>query len=219
MYNQEVIKKTEEYVKSIQQGDSSGHDWWHSDRARKLALHIGRKENADLYVVELSALLHDIADYKLHGGDEEIGPKTARVWLEKSAVEESIISHVYQIIKDLPFPGAGESSRARTIEGKVVQDADWLDALGAIGIARALIFAGSSQRGLYNPEKKPELHKSFEEYKKNKTDAINHFYEKLLLVKDKLNTATAKKIAAKRHTIMEEYLKQFFIEWDGMDFA
>lgn len=213
----EIIAKTEDYVKSTLQGDSSGHDWWHIRRVRNLAMLIGREENADLFVVELSALLHDIADQKFCGGNEEIGPKTARAWLEKQDIAKEIISHVCDIIKDISFKGANVATLMQTLEGKVVQDADRLDALGAIGISRVFAYVGAKGSEIYNPDIPVKMHSSFAEYKQKST-AINHFYEKLLLLKDRMNTETAKKIAEKRHKVMEEYLKQFFLEWDGADY-
>ena len=218
MYDQEIIQKTEEYVKSVLQGDSSGHDWWHIYRVRNLARYICRAEKAELYIVELAALLHDIADWKFHGGDDSIGPKTARAWLEKQSAGEEVMSHICEIIKDISFKGAKVETPMQTLEGKVVQDADRLDALGAIGISRVFAYVGAKGSEIYNPDIPVKLHSSFDEYK-SKSTAINHFYEKLLLLKDRMNTETAKKIAEKRHKVMEEYLKQFFMEWDGMDFT
>ncbi len=217
MYDQEIIQKTEGYAKSVLQGESSGHDWWHICRVRNLAVHIGREEKADLYVVELTALLHDIADYKFHNGDESIGPKTARAWLEKQKAGEELILHVCEIIKDISFKGAKVETPMRTLEGKVVQDADRLDAIGAIGISRVFAYAGAKGNEIHNPDIPFKINSSFEQYKQKST-AINHFHEKLLLLKDRMNTETAKKIAEKRHKIIEEYLKHFLLEWDGIDY-
>lgn len=215
MYKKEVVEQTAEYVKTVLLGESSGHDWWHIYRVWNTAKLIGKKENADLYVVELSSLLHDIADWKFHGGDDSVGPKIARRWLENCSIEkEDTISHVCQIIKDLSFKGANVKSEMKTLEGKVVQDADRLDAIGAIGIARTFAYGGSKGREMYNQKIKPELHNSFEEYKSNKGTTINHFYEKLLLLKDLMNTETARQMAEERHKFMEEFLKQFYKEWD-----
>ena len=217
--NQEVIiNQTKEDVRKKLEGESSGHDWWHINRVWKNALYIGREEKADLYVVQLSALLHDIADWKFHDGDDSIGPKLAGEWLEKMQVDESITSHVCQIIKDISFKGAGVKSQIKTLEGMVVQDADRLDAIGAIGIARAFAYGGYKGREFYNPDIKPKRHESFEQYRNDKGTTINHFYEKLLLLKDLMNTKTAKKIAEGRHVYMEQYLARFFKEWNGEDY-
>ncbi|MBA3064551.1 HD domain-containing protein, partial [Candidatus Woesearchaeota archaeon] len=188
MNQNEIIKRTADYVKSKLDGEGSGHDWWHIYRVWKTAIEIGKKESADLFVVQLAALLHDIADWKFHSGDDSVGPKLAREWLEKLDVDENIISHVCKIIKQVSFKGAGVKSKIKTKEGMVVQDADRLDALGAIGIARAFAYCGHKGREIYNPDIKPEKHESFEQYKKSKGTTINHFYEKLLLLKDLMNT-------------------------------
>ena len=218
MTKKEIIKQTTEYVKSKLMGEGSGHDWWHVYRVWKNAVHIGKKENADLLVVELAALLHDISDWKFNDGNEDIGPKLARKWLEEMSLDEKIICHVCDIIKDASFHGAGVKRKMKSIEGKIVQDADRLDAIGAIGIGRAFAYGGKVGRPLHNPDKRPRIHKSFDEYKKfGNTSTINHFYEKLLLLKYKMNTATGKKIAKNRHKAMETFLKQFYKEWDGKD--
>ena len=217
MNKEEVIKRTADYIKSKLDGESSGHDWWHTYRVWKTAVNIGKKEDADLFVVQLAALLHDIADWKFHSGDDSIGPKLAREWLEKLDVDENIISHVCEIIKGVSFKGAGVKSKIKTNEGMVVQDADRLDALGSIGIARAFAYGGHKGREIYNPNIKPEKHESFEQYKNNKGTTINHFYEKLLLLKDLMNTPSARKIAEERHRFIEEYLDKFFKEWEGKD--
>ncbi|HCC23600.1 TPA: phosphohydrolase [Candidatus Falkowbacteria bacterium] len=215
MTKKQIIKKTAKHIKSKLTGEGSGHDWWHVYRVWKNALHIGKHESVDLFVVELAALLHDIADWKFNHGDDNVGPRKAREWLEKSAVDEKVISHVCQIIKDASFKGAGVSTKMKTIEGMVVQDADRLDAIGAIGIGRTFAYGGAKGREMYNPEIKPEKHASFEQYKKNQSHTINHFYEKLLLLKDLMNTKTAKRMARKRHKVMENFLAEFFQEWKG----
>lgn len=217
MNKEEIIKRTADYVKSRLDGEGSGHDWWHIYRVWKNALHIGKKECADLFVVQLAALLHDIADWKFHEGDDSIGPKLAGEWLEKLDVDENIISNVCEIIKGISFKGAGVKSKIKTKEGMVVQDADRLDAIGAIGIARAFAYGGHKGREIYNPNIKPEKHETFEQYKNNKGTTINHFYEKLLLLKDLMNTPSARKIAEERHSFMEQYLDRFFKEWEGKD--
>jgi uncharacterized protein len=217
MDKEQIIDKTAEYIKERFAGEGSGHDWWHVYRVWKNAIHIGKYEKVDLFVVELAALLHDVADWKFHDGNEDIGPQLAREWLEKLCVEENIISHVCQIIQDISFKGAGVATNMKTTEGMVVQDADRLDAMGAIGISRAFAYGGSKGREMYNPDVKPEKHDSFEQYKKSQGTSINHFYEKLLLLKDLMNTETAKKIAGKRHVVMEAFLHEFFREWEGED--
>lgn len=211
----EVITKTREYVKKELSGESSGHDWFHVERVWQNAIYIAKNENADLFVVQLAALLHDIADWKFHDGDETAGPKAAREWLEKLDVDKNIILHVCTIIKDMSFKGAGAITKMKTMEGMIVQDADRLDAMGAVGIARTFSYGGYKGREIYNPNIKPEKHNSFEQYKNSKGPTINHFYEKLLLLKDLMNTKTAKKLAEERHRFMEEFLKQFFKEWSG----
>jgi len=212
MEKEQVIKQTTEYVRQKLEGEGSGHDWWHISRVRNNAVKIGKSENSNLYVIELSALLHDIADWKFYNGDDSIGPKIAKEWLEKLNVENEIIAHVCDIIKNISFKGAGVKAKMQTIEGMVVQDADRLDAIGAIGIARTFAYGGYKSREIYNPNIKPALHQTFEEYKNNKGTTINHFYEKLLLIKDLMNTETGRKIAKKRHKFMKLYLKRFFNE-------
>lgn len=215
MSQQEVIDKTVEHVRKILEGEGSGHDWWHIYRVWKNAIHIGEKEGADLYVVQLAALLHDIADWKFHDGDDTVGPRVAREFLESLNVGEDIIAHVCDIIANLSFKGAGVKSEMKTPEGKVVQDADRLDALGAIGIARAFAYGGNKSRPLYIPDVKPVMHQTKEDYFKGDSHTVNHFYEKLLLLKDRLNTDAARQIAADRHTYMEKYLERFYSEWEG----
>ncbi len=215
MNKEEIIEKTAEFAKATLLGEGSGHDWWHVYRVWKNAQHIAKEEEVDSFVVELAALLHDIADYKNHGGDDNIGPRKAKEWLLSLNVDEEICDHVASIIKGASFKGANVSSAMNTKEGKVVQDADRLDAIGAIGIARTFAYGGNKSRQLYDPNSKPTMHNSFEEYKKNQSSTVNHFYEKLLLLKDLMNTETAKKIAEERHKYMEEYLDRFFKEWEG----
>jgi len=217
MDKNDVIKKTKDYVRDTLGGESSGHDWWHVYRVWKIAQHIGEKEHADMFIVETAALLHDIADYKLHGGDEEIGPRTAREWLESLQVSESEIEHICNIIRNLSFNGANVKTEMPTKEGMIVQDADRLDALGAIGVARTFAYGGHKGREMYDPNIKPVMHSSFEEYKKNNSPTINHFYEKLLLLKDLMNTDIAKQLATGRTKYMEEYLDKFYKEWEGKE--
>lgn len=216
MDKNKIIIQTTEYIKTKLMGEGSGHDWWHVYRVWKNAIHIGKQESVDLFVVELAALLHDVADWKFHDGNEEIGPQVAKEWLESLDVTEEVVAHVCQIIKDISFKGAGVATEMKTTEGMVVQDADRLDALGAIGIARTFAYGGSKNREMYNPDINPEMHASFEQYKNSQGTSINHFYEKLLLLKELMNTATAKQIAEKRHAVMEDYLQQFYDEWEGI---
>ena len=217
MNKEKIIEQTATYIKSKLSGEGSGHDWWHVYRVWKNAVHIAESEEADLFIVELAALLHDIADWKFNDGNDDIGPQMAKEWLERLNVEETVVVHVCSIIHDISFKGAGVATNMKTIEGMIVQDADRLDAMGAIGIGRAFAYGGSKGREMYNPELKPENHNSFEQYKNSKGNSINHFYEKLLLLKELMNTETARKIAEKRHVFMEEYLSEFFLEWEGKD--
>jgi uncharacterized protein len=209
----QVLEKTAEHVRQLLAGDSSGHDWWHIERVRAMALAIGRGEGADLYVVELAALLHDIADWKFHGGDDALGPRRAAEWLAGLDVEPAVIEHVAEIVRQVSFKGAQVATPMRTLEGQVVQDADRLDAIGAIGIARAFAYGGHAGRALYDPEVAAEGHASFEAYKKNNGPTINHFHEKLLLLKDRMNTPTARRLAEGRHQFMVDFLERFHAEW------
>jgi len=218
MKEEDIIKQTVEFVKEHLGKEVTGHDWWHTKRVWKTALRIAKEEkDIDLFVVQLAALLHDIADWKFHEGNDSVGPELAREWLEKFGVDKKTIDHVCEIIKDISFKGAGVKTRMKTKEGMIVQDADRLDALGAIGIARCFATGAKLNREIYNPEIKPKLHKTFEEYKKSRSTSINHFYEKLLLLKDLMNTKTAKKIAEERHKFMEQFLDRFFKEWNCND--
>lgn len=215
MKKSEIIKKTAEYARKILEGEGSGHDWWHAYRVWQMAKKIGKTEKVDMFVVELAALLHDIADYKFHGGDTEIGPRKAGEWLKSLGVDLEIIEHVKEIIRDANFKGAGVKDNMKSIEGRIVQDADRLDAIGAIGIARTFSYGGFKKSPMYDPSVKPIMYNSFEEYKNNTPPTISHFYEKLLLLKGRMNTKMAKNIASKRHEFMEEYLERFYKEWDG----
>ena len=212
-----IVNQTADFMKSELTGEGSGHDWWHVYRVWRNAVQIAKHEEVDLFVVELAALLHDIADWKFNDGNEDIGPQLAREWLESLNVEETEISKVCQIIQDISFKGSGVLTRMTTTEGMIVQDADRLDAIGAIGIGRAFAYGGSKGREMYNPEVKPEKHDTFEQYKKSRGSSINHFYEKLLLLKELMNTKTAKKIAEKRHAVMLNFLDDFFQEWEGIE--
>lgn len=211
------IKRTAEYVRKKLEGEGSGHDWWHIHRVWRLAKQLAWHEEVNLFVVETAALLHDIADWKFHDGDESVGPRVARNWLESLSVDDNSIDHVCQIIKDISFKGAGVASLMKSKEGMVVQDADRLDALGAIGIARCFAYGGHVSHSIYDPEMQVCKHKTAQEYKTANSTSINHFYEKLLLLKERMNTAAAHLIAAKRHAFMEQYLDQFMSEWEEND--
>lgn len=215
MNSHNLITKTKQFVQEQLKEAEGGHDWFHIERVYNNALLIAQGEECDTTVVQLGALLHDIADSKFHNGDESVGPKTAREFLEQQNVPEKIISHVIAIIENISFKGGNFEKKFSSKELDIVQDADRLDALGAIGIARAFNYGGFKNRQLYNPDIAPVLTMTKEEYKKNNGPTINHFYEKLLLLKDKMNTPTGKRIAGQRHAYMEEFLKQFYAEWEG----
>lgn len=210
-----IITQTEEFVKATLVVAEGGHDWWHIYRVWKTAQKIAETENGDHFVVELAALLHDIADPKFHDGDEEIGPRIAGEFLLEQHVKSPTIDHVLNIIKNMSFKNSLGKVDFHSPEMAVVQDADRLDAIGAIGIARAFNYGGFKNRALYNPLEKPNLNMSKEEYKKGDSPTINHFYEKLLLLKDKMNTKTGMLMAAQRHLYMESFLAQFYAEWEG----
>lgn len=216
MNKEQIIQNTIEFVRQTLKGAEGGHDFFHIERVYKNALLIAKKENVDEFIVALGALLHDIADSKFYDGDETVGPKKARVFLENQQVPEEIISHIENIILNISFKGGNFEQKFSSPELAVIQDADRLDAIGAIGIARCFNYGGFKNRELYNPEIPPNLKMTKEEYKKSTAPTINHFYEKLLLLKDKMNTKTGKEIAAKRHAFMEEYLEQFYNEWNGL---
>jgi uncharacterized protein len=213
MEQQKIIEATTTFVKNILQHDSSGHDWWHIERVRKAALQIGEKENANLFVVEMAALLHDVADEKLNKSEEE-GLMKVRNWLSSLQIMESEQEEVIEIISTMSFKG-GSRPPMKTIEGQVVQDADRLDAIGAIGIARTFAYAGSHGDLIYDPELPFRDSMTKEEYRNGKSTAVNHFYEKLLKLKDTLNTNAAKKAAQERHDFMTAFLDQFYKEWNG----
>lgn len=211
----EIIEHTIRFAKEQLKNAEGGHDWFHIERVYKNALLIAEGEDCDVTVVKLGALLHDIADSKFYNGDESVGPKTARTFLEAQNVKEETILHVIAIIENISFKGGNFEQQFRSKELEIVQDADRLDALGAIGIARTFNYGGFKNRTLYNPEIAPNLSMTKEEYKKSDAPTINHFYEKLLLLKDKMNTDTGKKIAKKRHDFMIHFLAQFYAEWEG----
>ena len=214
MKNDQLVQSTIDFVKKELQNAEGGHDWFHIERVFNTSKSILKQESANSLVVQLAALLHDIADPKFHNGNENIGPSKAREFLESQSVNKEIIEHVVNIIKYMSFKNSLDNNGASftSKELQIVQDADRLDAIGAIGIARAFNYGGFKNRELYNPEIPPNLQMSKDEYKKSNAQTINHFYEKLLLLKDKMNTTTGKKIAQERHRFMEYFLEQFYRE-------
>lgn len=212
---EEIIRNTIAFVKDELKDAEGGHDWFHIERVYKNSIHISECEKVDKIVVALGALLHDIADSKFHNGDDTVGPKKAREFLKTQNVGEEIIEHVVKIIENVSFSGGNKTQKFTSLELEVVQDADRLDALGAIGIARTFNYGGFKNRKLYDPEITPKLNMSPSEYKASNAPTINHFYEKLLLLKDRMNTLTGRKIAIERHVFMETFLEQFYAEWNG----
>jgi uncharacterized protein len=211
-----IITTTVNFVKEQLKNAEGGHDWFHIERVWKNAKLIANKETgADLHVIELGALLHDIADYKFHNGDETVGPRVARKFLEKENVDEQINDHVIKIIENISFKGGNVDQKFKSLELDIVQDADRLDALGAIGIARTFNYGGFKNRPLYDPAIEPDLNMDKETYKKSLSPTLNHFYEKLLLLKDLMNTKTGHELAQQRHEFMEQYLEQFYAECNG----
>ena len=215
MQEDEIILRTIDFVKNELQGAEGGHDWWHIERVWKNAKLIAAEENANNFVVELAALLHDIADSKFHDGDENVGPLKAKNFLKTMNVYPDIMDNVENIIRNISFKGGNFTQDFSSIELAIVQDADRLDALGAIGIARAFNYGGFKNRALYNPEIKPDMQMTKDAYKKGNAPTINHFYEKLLLLKDRMNTTTGKRLAQERHRFMENFLQQFYKEWNS----
>ena len=215
MNKQLIISRTSDFVKHTLKNAEGGHDWFHIKRVLNNAKLIVKTENADGFIVSLSALLHDIADSKFYNGDESIGPKKATEFLMAQNIDSVIIEHVVQIIKNISFKGGNVDRTFTSIELDIVQDADRLDAIGAIGIARCFNYGGFKNREIFNPKIQPKLNMTKEEYKNSNAPSINHFYEKLLLLKDKMNTKTGRRLATKRHQFMEQYLEKFYAEWDG----
>lgn len=215
MTSEDIINKTIDFVKDTLADAEGGHDWFHILRVYNNALLISKNESVDTFVVSLGALLHDIADSKFHDGDETIGPKIARKFLFELNVDSKIIEHVVNIIEHISFKGGNEAQKFKSAELDVIQDADRLDAIGAIGIARCFNYGGFKNRALYNPDIKPNLNMTKGAYKASTAPTINHFYEKLLLLKDRMNTKTGKHIANERHTYMLGFLYQFYSEWEG----
>ncbi len=217
MDKSQIIEQTIDFVKQQLANAEGGHDWWHIYRVWQNAKTIASEEKADLFIVELGALLHDIADSKFHDGDETKGPFIAGAFLKKVQVEERIIVHVINIIQHISFKGGHNDGQFKSIELDIIQDADRLDALGAIGIARAFNYGGFKNRKIYDPTIPPHLNQSKEEYKNSTAPTLNHFHEKLLLLKDRMNTATGRKMAENRHQFLLTYLDTFHREWEGME--
>ncbi|MBO2012541.1 HD domain-containing protein [Hymenobacter negativus] len=213
-----VIDATAQFIEQKFAGEGSGHDWAHIRRVWLMARRLTKAyPEADPLVTELAALLHDIADWKFHGGDYEAGPRAARAWLQSQGLPEPLIARVETIIREVSFKGLGVATPVSSIEAAVVQDADRLDAIGAIGIARAFAYGGHTGRPLHDPAIVPVVHDSFASYQKNSAPTLNHFYEKLLHLKDRLNTDAGRAVAKERHAFMEAYVARFLAEWDGAD--
>ena len=215
MNKETIIQKTIDFVKEVLSNAEGGHDWWHIYRVWNLSKYIAKTENVDMFIVELGALLHDIADSKFHDGDEEIGSRKAREFLSSLNVDKEVIVHIENIIANISFRGGKHIQKFKSPELDVVQDADRLDAMGAIGIARTFNYGGYRGREIYNPEIKPNLNMAKEEYKNSNAPTLNHFYEKLLLLKDRMNTNTGKSMAKHRHKFMEQFLDEFYKEWNS----
>ncbi len=215
MIKTDLIGKTISFVKEKLANAEGGHDWFHVERVYRNAILISKNEVCNTAIVQLAALLHDIADSKFHDGDETVGPKMAREFLESQEVDEATITHVINIIENISFKGGNFQNTFSSKELDIVQDADRLDAIGAIGIARMFNYGGFKNRVIYDPKIAPKNKMTKEEYKKNDSPTINHFYEKLFLLKDKMNTETGKEIAKERHRYMEGFLSQFYAEWEG----
>ena len=216
MDQSDIIQKTADFIRQEFSADSSGHDWWHIYRVWKNAIAICEIEKADSFIVQLAALLHDLDDWKFNQTGDET-PLRTRAWLDSHHVNPAVADSVCEIIQHISYKGAGVENKMDSLEGFIVQDADRLDAIGAIGIGRAFAYGGYKNRMMYDPDSPPHMHASFEEYKNSKSATINHFYEKLLLLKDRMNTETAKRIAEERHNVMLKFLDQFMLEWEGAD--
>lgn len=214
MTHEEAVRKTAKFIKSKFEGEGTGHDWWHIYRVWQDSISIGEKENVNMFIVEMSALLHDLSDFKFN--DEREGQGKIKSYLGELGLENETIAVIMEVVEDISFKGAGVHSKNRSKEAEVVQDADRLDAIGAMGVARAFAYGGKVGRPLYDPNIKPTVHKSFEDYRKHgNSSTINHFYEKLLFLKDQMNTRTGKEVARNRHEFMEQFLQRFYDEWDG----
>jgi len=217
MTREEMIAETENFVREKLKNAESGHDWWHTERVRKTALYLAEQEKADLFIVQMAALLHDIDDWKFKDSPQDEQSGLVRKWLNSLSLEQNIIDLVCDTIAKISFKGSETVTEALILEGEIVQDADRLDALGALGIARAFAYGGYAHRRIHDPESEPGQHKSFEEYKKSQGTTVNHFYEKLLLLKDRMNTEAGRRIAESRHAFLIDFLAQFYREWKGQD--
>jgi uncharacterized protein len=215
-HRREVLEQTAEFVRKRLVGEPTGHDWWHADRVRRLARRIAEVEAADLFVVELAALLHDVADYKFTGSHED-GPRVVRQWLTSLRVDGRIIEATCDIIAGMSFRGAKVAEQPLSLEGRCVQDADRLDAIGAIGVARTFAYGGWVGRPIHDPDHQPVLHETAEAYTTHTGTTINHFHEKLLLLRDRFSTETGRLIAARRHEFMVDFLSRFEEEWAVTD--
>ncbi|MFA6588341.1 MAG: HD domain-containing protein [Patescibacteria group bacterium] len=211
-----IVNKVAKYIKDRFSKDKSGHDWYHMLRVWQTAKFIGKQEKANMFIVELGALLHDIADAKFHHGDHSVGPKRARALLKKIGLDESAIEKVVYIVGNVSFSKTGRKQNMQTLEGQVVQDADRLDAVGAICVARIFTYGGWQRRPIFDPRVKPFKNMPIPLAHKG-ASSFHHFYEKILNVKDLMNTKTGKRLAKSRHDFTELYLKQFLAEWDGKD--
>lgn len=211
----EIVERARQYAREEMSRDASGHDWWHIYRVATAAKKLAERSGADPFVVEIAALLHDIGDYKLRGPSDDAESAIAREWLEQQNLSSEIVDHICDIIDNMSFKGAGVKSTMRTLEGKIVQDADRLDAIGAIGVARTFAYGGNKGQAMHDPDLAPQFHATMKQYRETKTTSINHFHEKLLLLKDLMNTEEAKELAQKRHDFMLQFLDQFEKEWNG----
>ena len=211
-----LVNRAAAAVRKAMAGEGSGHDWWHIWRVWRLAERLARAERgADRTVVALGALLHDLGDWKFHGGDEEAAPREAGRMLSRLGARPEVIARVQAVCREVSYKGAGVADRPTSLEARIVQDADRLDAIGAIGVARTFAYGGAKGRSMYEPGEKPVLHRSFAAYKKSRGHTINHFHEKLLLLKERLHTKAAKRLARERHAFLEMFLKRFHAEWNG----
>ncbi len=215
MNRDRILRATADFVRARLGGDASGHDAWHALRVRRTAVRIARRERADVFVVALAALLHDIADWKAHGGDPAAGPAAARRWLARFALPRATVDAVCAIVRDLSFKGAGVREKRLSREGEIVRDADRLDAIGAVGIARAFAYGGSRGRPIHDPDARPVRHRTAAAYLKSRGSSLNHFHEKLLLLKGRMRTASGRRLAAGRDAFMRRFLDRFHREWDG----
>lgn len=210
-----IILAIEEEIKEQFMNEGTGHDWYHIDRVRKIALHIQEKEGGDRIIIELAALLHDISDHKFNGGDFELGGSIARGMLTNLTVDKDIINAVAYIVENVSYKGSGVRDKMNSLEGRIVQDADRLDAIGAIGIARTFAYGGKVGQPIYDPTIPPKENQSLESYQNDKSHTINHFYEKLLLIQDRMHTSVGKEMAKERTAYMNGFLLQFYKEWEG----